>query len=83
MATEGTARGTPCHSAFVFDKHMNPFALGYILLTAESGMSWCANQHATLLISQHGVPTFLPPKIPTKAPARSRTGLNEAGSPVA
>jgi hypothetical protein len=30
-----------------------------------------------------GVPTFFPPKIPAKAPARSRTGLNEAGSPVA
>src|SRR6266566_2445843 len=32
---------------------------------------------------QVGVPTFFPPKIPAKAPARSRTGLNEAGSPVA
>ncbi len=30
-----------------------------------------------------GVPTFFPPKIPAKAPARSRTGLNEAGSPGA
>jgi RHS repeat-associated protein len=27
------------------------------------------------------VPTFLPPKIPAKAPARSRKGLNKAGSP--
>jgi len=30
-----------------------------------------------------GVPTFFPPSIPAKAPVRSRTGLNEAGSPVA
>src|SRR2546426_3416090 len=30
-----------------------------------------------------GVPTFLPPKIPAKAPAHSQTGLSEAGSPVA
>src|SRR5713101_10163055 len=33
--------------------------------------------------SSDGVPTFFPPRIPAKAPARSQTGLNEAGSPVA
>ncbi len=53
-----------------------------------TGAAWVAHtydiaaENATTL-TQVGVITFFRPIFPAKAPARSRTGLNERGSPVA